>query len=187
MKSALEAMAGLAPRDELEGMMAAQLLAAHNAAMECYRRAMHSEQTFEGRRENLNQANKLSRSSAVLLEALQSPPRQGPAEGHGRAGHCQRRRSGHRRRRFHPGGGVARKSEEQPHALTHAPGSRCGARTRRANSCRAPAMPNGRCRLHGGKSTGAPKGNKNALKHGGHSASERARRALMRYLLSGAN
>ena len=50
--------------------MAAQLLAAHNAAMECYRRAMHSEQTFEGRRENLNQANKLSRSSAVLLEAL---------------------------------------------------------------------------------------------------------------------
>ncbi len=26
--------------DELEGMMAAQLLAAHNAAMECYRRAM---------------------------------------------------------------------------------------------------------------------------------------------------
>src|SRR5688572_28867205 len=28
--------------------------------------------------------------------------------------------SGHRRRRFHPG--VANKSEEQPHALTHAPG-----------------------------------------------------------------
>ena len=27
-------------------------------------------------------------------------------------------------------------------------------------------MPNGRCRLHGGKSTGPPKGNKNALKHG---------------------
>jgi hypothetical protein len=38
--------------------------------MECYRRAMHSEQTFEGRRENLNQANKLSRSYAVLVEAL---------------------------------------------------------------------------------------------------------------------
>ncbi len=51
-------------------MIAAQLIAAHNAAMECYRRAMHSEQTSEGRRENLNQANKLSRSYAVLLEAL---------------------------------------------------------------------------------------------------------------------
>ena len=48
----------------------AQLLAAHNAAMECYRRAMHSEQTFEGRRENLNQANKLSRTWATLLDAL---------------------------------------------------------------------------------------------------------------------
>ena len=32
---------------------------------------------------------------------------------------------------------------------------RCGARTRVAGSCRQPAMPNGRCRLHGGKSTGA--------------------------------
>ena len=51
-------------------MMAAQLLAAHNAAMECYRRAMIGEQTFEGRRENLNQANKLSRTWATLLEAL---------------------------------------------------------------------------------------------------------------------
>ncbi len=29
-------------------MMAAQLIAAHNAAMECYRRTMISEQTFEG-------------------------------------------------------------------------------------------------------------------------------------------
>ncbi len=27
-------------------------------------------------------------------------------------------------------------------------------------------MKNGRCRLHGGKSTGPPKGNQNALKHG---------------------
>jgi hypothetical protein len=52
-------------------MMAAQLIAAHNAAMECYRRAMLGEQqSFEGRRENLAQANKLSRTYAVLLEAL---------------------------------------------------------------------------------------------------------------------
>ena len=36
--------------------------------MECYRRAMLAEQTFEGRRENLSQANKLSRSCAVLVE-----------------------------------------------------------------------------------------------------------------------
>jgi hypothetical protein len=61
---------GIGPRDELEGMLAAQLLAAHNAAMECYRRAMLGEQTFEGRRENLSQANKLSRTYALLLDAL---------------------------------------------------------------------------------------------------------------------
>jgi hypothetical protein len=64
------ALVGIGPRDELEGMLAAQLLAAHNAAMECYRRAMLGEQTFEGRRENLSQANKLSRTYAVLLDAL---------------------------------------------------------------------------------------------------------------------
>jgi uncharacterized protein YjcR len=27
-------------------------------------------------------------------------------------------------------------------------------------------MPNGRCRVHGGRSPGAPKGNRNAFKHG---------------------
>ena len=64
------ALVGISPRDELEGMLAAQLIAAHNAAMECYRRAMIPEQSFEGRREALTQANKLSRTYATLLEAL---------------------------------------------------------------------------------------------------------------------
>jgi hypothetical protein len=64
------AMMGMQPRDELEGMLIGQLIASHNAAMECYRRAMIGEQTFEGRRENLTQANKLSRSYAALVEAL---------------------------------------------------------------------------------------------------------------------
>lgn len=31
---------------------------------------------------------------------------------------------------------------------------RCGAKTRRGTSCKAPAMANGRCRMHGGRSTG---------------------------------
>jgi hypothetical protein len=50
-------------------MIASQLLAAQNAAMECYRRAMIGDQTFEGRRENLSQANN-SRTYAVLLDTL---------------------------------------------------------------------------------------------------------------------
>jgi hypothetical protein len=47
---------------------------------------------------------------------------------------------------------------------------RCGARTRSGSRCRSPAMPNGRCRLHGGLSPGAPKGNRNAFKHGRYTA-----------------
>lgn len=31
---------------------------------------------------------------------------------------------------------------------------RCGAKTRKGTPCQAPAMKNGRCRMHGGKSTG---------------------------------
>ena len=85
--------------------MAAQLIAAHNAAMECYRRAMLGEQNFEGRRENLSQANKLSRTYATLLEAL-----------------------------------------------------------------------NRHCRMHGGKSPGAPKGNNHAFKHGRFTAEAIAER-----------
>jgi hypothetical protein len=32
--------------------------------------------------------------------------------------------------------------------------ARCGAKTRSSSACRCPAMKNGRCRLHGGLSTG---------------------------------
>ena len=64
------AMMGMKPRDALEGMLIGQLIAIHNAAMECCRRAMIPGQTFEGGREALNQANKLSRTYALLTEAL---------------------------------------------------------------------------------------------------------------------
>jgi len=65
--AAVDALIGIKPRDELEGMIAAQLIAAHNASMECYRRAMIRDQTFEGRREALSQANK---HYATLLDTL---------------------------------------------------------------------------------------------------------------------
>jgi hypothetical protein len=68
--AAVAALIGIGPKDELEGMIAAQLVACHNAVMDCYRRSSLPEQTFEGRQENLNQANKLSRTYATLLEAL---------------------------------------------------------------------------------------------------------------------
>jgi len=45
---------------------------------------------------------------------------------------------------------------------------RCGARTRDGDACRAPAAHGkARCRMHGGAlRTGAPRGNRNARKHG---------------------
>ncbi len=73
--------AGIRPGDEIEAMLAAQMVAAHQAAMECYRRAMLQQQTFEGRKENLNQANKLSRTQAALTDALNKHRGKGQQKG----------------------------------------------------------------------------------------------------------
>ena len=57
---------------------------------------------------------------------------------------------------------------------------RCGARTRRGTSCEGPAMRNGRCRMHGGASTGprTPEGLERARranwKHGLRSSKAKA-------------
>ena len=117
-------MMGMKPRDTLEGMLIGQLIASHNAAMECYRRAMIGEQTFEARRENLTQANKLSRTYAALTEALDRHRGKG------------RQRITVEHVNVHAGGqaivgavtprdGSSRKSEQQTHAtreITHEPG-----------------------------------------------------------------
>ena len=63
---------------------------------------------------------------------------------------------------------------------------RCGAKTRSGKPCGSPAVSGGkRCRMHGGApGSGAPRGNKNALKHGlytrGAIEERRQLRALMR-------
>lgn len=69
-RSALAALKGLAPRDELEGMLASQMVATHHAAMECLRRAMIPDQTFDGREQNLKHATKLLGVYARQVEAL---------------------------------------------------------------------------------------------------------------------
>jgi hypothetical protein len=46
------------------------MVACHNAAMDCCRRAMIPEQTSEGRKMNLNFATKLTRTYALHMEAL---------------------------------------------------------------------------------------------------------------------
>ena len=69
-QAAIATLASLSPENEIEGMLAAQMIACHFAAMECYRRAMIPEQSFEGRQAALNYANKLSRTYAIQLDAL---------------------------------------------------------------------------------------------------------------------
>jgi hypothetical protein len=77
---------------------------------ECYRRAMLGEQTFEGRRENLSQANKLSRTYATLLEALNR--HRGKGQQKVTVEHVH----------VHEGGQAIVESEDQPHAkqIAHA-------------------------------------------------------------------
>src|SRR3569832_2203994 len=60
----------IAPKDEVEGMLAAQMVSIHNMAMECSKRAMLAGQTAHGVTENLNRVNKLMRTFTTQLEAL---------------------------------------------------------------------------------------------------------------------
>ncbi len=66
---------------------------------------------------------------------------------------------------------------------------RCGARTRRGTRCKAPAMANGRCRMHGGMSTGprTPQGLERSrianYKHGFYSAELIEQRSYIRQVL----
>jgi hypothetical protein len=45
---------------------------------------------------------------------------------------------------------------------------RCGAKTRAGGTCLSPAMPNGKCRTHGGLSPGAPRGKANGSYRDGY-------------------
>src|SRR3954465_2079151 len=64
----------------------------------------------------------------------------------------------------------------RPQVLPSAMAPRCGARRRDGGSCHGPAMPNGRCRMHGGPSAGprTPEGlersRRSNWKHGHYSA-----------------
>jgi hypothetical protein len=122
-EAALAGMMGIEPRDEIEGMLAAQMVATHSAAMECYRRAMLDNQTFEGRRENLNQANKLTRSYATLMEALNR--HRGKGQQKVTVEHVHVHQGGQAIvGNVTPGGGVSSKLEDQPvaTALSFEPG-----------------------------------------------------------------
>ena len=62
--------------------------------------------------------------------------------------------------------------------------ARCGARTRAGTPCQSPSVAGAkRCRMHGGKGSGAPKGNRNALKRGLYTGAMKARARRVRELV----
>ncbi|CZG51755.1 HGGxSTG domain-containing protein [Legionella pneumophila serogroup 1] len=74
---------------------------------------------------------------------------------------------------------------KKQYAFDSAP--RCGARTK-GNSgkpCRCPVVKGkSRCRVHGGaKGSGAPRGNRNALKNGANTAEAKEFRVQVRYMI----
>jgi len=70
--------------------------------------------------------------------------------------------------RFRSGAGIQMISKHLRNTSAMLSSPRCGARTRAGKPCRSPAVSGKRrCRMHGGApGSGAPRGNKNAMKHG---------------------
>lgn len=66
----LALMHGIGPRDELEGMLAAQMVGIHNAAMMSLQRAVLPDQTDVRLDANVNRATKLLRTFSGHVEAL---------------------------------------------------------------------------------------------------------------------
>lgn len=69
-RASIAMLQGIAPKDELEGMLAAQMVATHNAALDCFRRAMIPSQTFHGRDNSLKNGAKLAALYVRQIEAL---------------------------------------------------------------------------------------------------------------------
>ena len=163
----LAVVKGIEPRDQIEAMLGAQMAAVHNATMTFARRLAHAEIILQ--QDSAERAfNKLARTFSAQVELLKRYRSGGEqkvtvqhvhvAEG-GQAivGNVTPAQ----------GGGMRGKDGEQPHALPMHLASRCCAKSKRSGlQCRAPAVRGyAVCRMHGAGG-GAPRGNRNAVKHG---------------------
>jgi hypothetical protein len=192
MKSVGKAMAAFNPTDEIEGMIAAQADAQHHAAMESSRRAVIPDQGFEAGREYRKAAVNASRAFVELVSALDRKRGKGGRQKvtvehvHVHAGgKASSEPSGRQSPETGAGEGQRKDLGKNPmHRLPHwattlplaQSSPRCGARTRGGTPCQSPAMPNGRCRMHGGASAGPRTADgigrirKARMKHGLYSA-----------------
>ena len=78
--AAVAALAGFAPRDEVEGMLAGQAVALHAAAMECLRRAMIPEQPAEIASKLRRDGANLARAAVEMTEAIERRRGKGPRQ-----------------------------------------------------------------------------------------------------------
>lgn len=70
VRAVSRALAAFKPRDEIEGMLAAQAVALHFGAMECLRRAMVPNQPFETAAKLRKDGANLARAMTDMVEAL---------------------------------------------------------------------------------------------------------------------
>jgi len=70
LESTLSMIESISPQNGLEAMLAVQMVTVHNMSLDMSRRAMLSEQTYEGVSENINRATKLMRTFTAQMEAL---------------------------------------------------------------------------------------------------------------------
>ena len=125
----LGALHGINPGDEVEAMLAIQMVATHLAAMRCLRRAQVPGQTFEGRDMNLRHATKLTRTYTMQVESLKryrSKGEQRVVVQHQHVNVTAERAAVQVNGGVDPaprGRGAASKPEDQPHGqlLAHAP------------------------------------------------------------------
>jgi hypothetical protein len=184
-QAVIAVMMGVKPKDELEGMLAAQLAATHHAAMESYRRAMIPEQTAYGHDASLKHGVKVSQVYAALLQALDK--HRGKEQQRVKVEHVH----------IYQGGqaivgavtqGVGHHRISRINLMHHLSPTnqarRCRARSKRTGKpCKAPAVKGWLvCRMHGAGG-GAPQGNRNALRHGRYTADAIAVRQQLRALL----
>lgn len=121
MNGVLAAMYGIAPRDEIEGMLAAQMVATHIASIKALRRLKNSD-TVPQQDSNGNLAIKLMRTFTAQMEALNRYRGKGQQKMTVEHVHVHAGGQAIVGNVTHPeGGGVQKKKGEQPHAITHAP------------------------------------------------------------------
>jgi hypothetical protein len=121
--AALQGLVSMRPDDPVEGMLAAQMVAAHNAALELYRRAWIAGQTFEVQSRYLALADKAARTVAVLTEALDRHRNRGQQQITVKHVTVNADQAVIADQVVGNPGGDYRDIRGQPHALAHAPGA----------------------------------------------------------------